>query len=644
MPRVERVLAVDIGATSIKVGEFEYPKEGVMLVGFTYREYEEELTESTRSVVVAGLLRQMLVESNFVARRAMVSISGQAAFTRFVKLPPVAEEESRVRQIVEFEARQNVPFPMEEVIWDYQLIANPEAEEMDVMFVVIKNEIVEQMTGAVQAVGLDPILVDVAPAACYNAARANHVGDDDCAMVLNIGGRSTNLLFADQTRFFARTIPIAGHSITQQIAKEFGIGFAEAEELKRKHGFVALGGAYAEPESEVAAAVSKIIRNVMARLHGEINRSISVYRAHQKGNRPVALYLTGGSSTMTYTDHFFAEKLRMEVGYLNPFQVCNLSPDVDRQRLQEVAHMFSEVIGLGLRYKIPCPIEVSLIPETIRRQQALKRKKPYVFAILACALVILLVALLANQRQAVLYTSVHEVMEGYIFKLDKLNKQIKDALGQAETFESQYEDVVTLLRRREKWPSLYNELMRIKPPNVWLVSVKPIVGAMRPTGRGGGDSDGMFGDGMGGEDMGMEMDMGDMGMGDGDMFAGMGGESGSRSVRVEQVTGLEIYGHSVRLPFSAAAVPEPPPPPPADDDAEPEEEPDDAEDAGADLTQGSTPERFLQAIRSSEWFDEDESYTDIKSYEAPSTVRNLSSFVIRMKLAEPIEFNMETSR
>ena len=685
MARAERILAIDIGATSIKVGEFEYPKEGVSLIGFTHREYEEELTESTRSVVVAGLLRQMLVENNFTSHRAMISISGQAAFTRFVKLPPVAEEESRVRQIVEFEARQNVPFPMEEVIWDYQLIANPEAEEMDVMFVVIKNEIVEQMTGAVQAVGLDPILVDVAPAACYNAARANHVGDEDCAMVLNIGGRSTNLLFADRTRFFARTIPIAGHSITQQIGKEFGIGFAEAEELKRKHGFVALGGAYAEPESEVAAAVSKIIRTVMSRLHGEINRSISVYRAHQKGNRPVALYLTGGSSAMTYTDHFFAEKLRMEVDYLNPFQVLNIGPSVDRQRLQEVAHMFSEVIGLGLRYKTPCPIEVSLIPETIRRQQALKRKKPFVVASMVCILVVLLVALLANHRRAALYGGVHDVMEGYIVKLDTLNKQIKEAIDRANSCQSRYDDLNALLEQRERWPQLLNELYRIKPANVWLVKIRPLTGEMKPIeeggsagGRGGGGGMGMGA--MGGDDMAMaDAGGGGQGMGEGGMFGdagggfggGGGGFSGAGAGQVVQITGLEVYGHSVMAesgsaelapagttpgaggkktslggsPLPGTALPTLPgnaasgggggegaePNPGQGGDA--------AGGTGQDRGSTATPEQvFVGNIRTSELFDGDGSFTGIKSYEPPSIVRNLSGFTIRIKLANPLEY------
>ena len=81
-------------------------------------------------------------------------------------------------------------------------------------------------------------------------------------MMLNIGGKFSSLIFLDGSNIFIRSIPIAGDAITQQISKEFNISFNEAEELKIRHGFVGLGGAYEEPDSVVASTVSKIIRNV----------------------------------------------------------------------------------------------------------------------------------------------------------------------------------------------------------------------------------------------------------------------------------------------------------------------------------------------------------------------------------------------
>jgi type IV pilus assembly protein PilM len=650
MARAERILAIDIGATSIKIGEFEYSgREAVTLVNFDYREYEEELTDSSRSVVVAGLLRQMIVENNFGARRVLLSISGQSAFTRFVRLPPFSDDQTRIRQIVEFEARQNVPFPMDEVIWDYQLVAGTDSEDIDVMFVVIKNDIVEQMTGAVQAVGLEPLLVDVAPAACYNAARANRVGQEECSMILNIGGRSTNLLFADGGRIFARTIPIAGHSITQQIGKEFGIGFAEAEELKRRHGFVALGGAYAEPESETAAAVSKIIRNVMARLHGEINRSISVYRAQQKGNRPLKLYLTGGSSTMTYTDHFFAEKLRMEVEYLNPFGVVQLGPNLDRARLEEVAHMFSEVIGLGLRYRMSCPIEVSLVPESITRQQTLRRKKPYLMMSMIFFVLIIAVAWRGVAYRASLYANA-----AHALGTERIAPEVlSNGIGQATTNQAQnnarYESVCQLFVQRAVWPRYINELQRLRPnDDLWLVSVKPIVGEMRPAvatagGGGGGDMFGgggggggdMFGGGDGGMSMGGGGDMFGGGGGGGDMFGGGAAMAGPTETEV-MITGFELIGHSVTFSDVGKAREVPGAPPrvvgPLDNEAPVEDE-----DKVEDLS-GTLESAYLTALRRSELFDGDKVYTEFKQYFPPSSVRNLASFVIQVKLKEPVPF------
>ncbi len=697
MARADHVLAIDIGATSIKVGEFEYAARAQpCLVNFATREYEEELTDSTRSVVVAGLLRQMLVESSFQSRRALLSLSGQSAFTRFVKLPPFSEDEKRIRQIVEFEAKQNVPFNMDEVIWDYQLIANPDDEEMDVMFVVIKNDIVEQMTSAVQAVGLEPLLVDIAPAACYNAARANHLGDDDCAMVLNIGGRSTNLLFVDRFRFFARTIPIAGHAITQQIAKEFGIGMAEAEELKRRHGFVARGGAYAEPESEVAASVSKIVRNVMARLHGEINRSISVYRAQQRGNRPSRMFLTGGSSTLTYCDQFFAEKLQIDVSYFNPFQVVSLGPAVDRQRLQEVAHMFSEVIGLGLRYRLPCPVEVTLVPETLRRQQALRRKKPFVFAAIGAVLILLLVSLMASLNQSRLYARTLAQVKNERAGVESFATRIRSYRSDADNRKRQTQAIVDLLHQRRRWPDVYNELYRLKPDNLWFHSIEPILGEVQPaasagsrgtTGMEGGmlgaSGSGMMGMGLGpgmmgpsgaagfpgaagapeesaaagesGGGIGGGMMGGGMmggGMMGGGMMGGMDTQSGG-TYSSQTISGLRLSGHGVVLGGAntaaairaaaeavsgqGAAAGEP-----SEDEAASENETPEQRFAKAleRAARQATPElAFLELVRASELFDPDKEYTDIVSYVPPQNIDNLSTFTIQIKFREPFEFN-----
>lgn len=476
MARHQRTLTVDIGSTGLRVAEFEYPPSGgIVMQAFEYVEYSEHLTDTNRGLVVSTALQKGLGSGKFTAtNRCAVCISGQAAFMRFVKLPPVSEEESRIQQIVEYEARQNVPFPIDEVIWDYQLISGDD-EELEVMFVVVKNEIVESVIHGVTAAGAHPVLVDFAPAALYNVARANHVGDNECAMVLNIGGRSSSLLFIEGNHLFVRTIPIAGYTITQQIAKEFGITAEEAEILKKRHGFVALGGAYEEPESEVAATISKIVRNVMTRLHGEINRSINVYRTQQKGNKPTILYLSGGSSTMAFTNEFFQEKLRMEVNYLNPFKIVSLGEGVDIKQLQDVAHMFPETVGMALRHSVECPVEVSLVPESVKIRQKFSRKKPYIIASILVLAATLGVFVAVNFRKVKLYRETAHKRESQVARLQRIRNDLKKALaGQDKAVES-YGIINGIMMQRYPWGDFYNALQMNKPQDVWFDSITPMV-------------------------------------------------------------------------------------------------------------------------------------------------------------------------
>lgn len=476
MPKEESILAVDIGGDSLKMAEFSYPQEGgIVLESFAFTEYGGELKEDQLLESLSQAFKATLAEHHFVSKKVHLSISGQSAFIRFVKLPPVGEEEARVRQLVEYEARQNVPFPMSEVVWDYQLRRGVDDDaEIEVMFVVIKNDLIDEITKIVEEAGKEVILIEVAPTSCYNSARANEIGENDCEMILNIGGRCSSLVFIDSGRFFVRTIPIAGHSVTQQIAKEFGIPFADAEELKRRHGFVALGGAYEEPDSEVAATVSKIVRNVMTRLHGEINRSINVYRSQQKGKKPSKLYLAGGSSVMAFTPRFFSEKLRIPVEYFNPFQVVSLSENIDKEELAEVAHMFSEVIGLGLRYITVCPIEISLMPDNLKKQHELKQKIPYFYASCATIVLCLLITLWGMDQQRRSDLEKKKLAEKEIGKTSKLLSSVKTSVSSLKKIENSYEKAGKILAERKKWVDLLDELQKALPDQMWLTRIKGV--------------------------------------------------------------------------------------------------------------------------------------------------------------------------
>ena len=121
---------------------------------------------------------------------------------------------------------------------------------------------------------LDVQLVDVSAAALCNTFRFNYGDEEGCTMLLDIGAKTSNLLFFEGDRVFARSINIGANAITQDFASEMQMTFDEAERQKIEVGFVSLGGAYEEPDDPNAAAVSKIARQVMTRLHIQVNQTV----------------------------------------------------------------------------------------------------------------------------------------------------------------------------------------------------------------------------------------------------------------------------------------------------------------------------------------------------------------------------------
>src|SRR5213078_2585848 len=189
-------------------------------------------------------------------------------------------------QIIQYEAQQNVPFPLEEVVWDYQILGAAPSGELEVFLVAIKSDIVESLFRSAEAAGLRLQLMDVSPAALCNAFRYNYNDLEGCTMLLDIGAKTSNLLFFDKGSIYSRGINIGANAITLDFAKEARVPLAEAEQLKIDEGFVSLGGAYEEPENPNQAAISKIARQVMTRLHIQVNQTIQFYRGSRADRRP----------------------------------------------------------------------------------------------------------------------------------------------------------------------------------------------------------------------------------------------------------------------------------------------------------------------------------------------------------------------
>ena len=454
-------MCIDFGAGNLKVAEFE-PNEGgtLRLRSFALKNLGVEGSqEATREGVVLQALQEVLASKQFSARRINVCCPGFQVFSKFVKLPPV--EAGKVTEIIQYEAQQNVPFPLEEVVWNYQILGNAPGGELEVLLVAIKQEVVEGLLRLGEAAGLKLHLVDVSAAALSNAFRFSYADQEGCSMLLDIGAKTSNVLFFEKGKMYSRSINIGANSITQDFATESKLSFADAEKLKIEEGFVSLGGAYEEPNSPQQALLSKIARQVMTRLHIQMNQTIQFYRGQQGGSMPERLFLAGGASLMPYTAQFFAEKLNLSVDYFNPFRNVQIDASVNLEELAKVAHSLGEVVGLGIRNLAQCPVDLNLMPATHRQRQELGQKNPYFMA--AVFSVVLVVfgfggfySWVAGQRKALI-----DDLEKQLKPLNDAAEQINKATVEVHATQEQATAYEAVLGSRSYWIEVLNAIQKV---------------------------------------------------------------------------------------------------------------------------------------------------------------------------------------
>ncbi len=381
----QTTVALNIGSQRIGLAVFETSKSG----GLVLKAYDSESIVADPSLEASKVSQTRVAIADLVQRlkvgktKARYAISGQSVFTRFVKLPPLQED--NIEQLVTFEAQQHVPFPLAEVVWDYELIEG--ADDKEVVIVAIKADALDELNSAVNDSGLGTSEVDVAPMAIYNAFRATYGNPEEPILLIDIGAKTSNLLYIEGRRFFTRSIAIGGSAVTAAIAKEYGIPFLEAEHQKVSNGLVALGGGHTEQMDESVAALAMVIRNALTRLPAEIARTTNYYRSQHGGSAPRRVLLAGGGANLPYTLEFFQEKLNLPVEYFNPVANVTIGKGVDPAIVQREGHLMGELVGLGLRGIGKSTINIDLVPIVVEQSRAADRRKPFFIAAAAALLV-----------------------------------------------------------------------------------------------------------------------------------------------------------------------------------------------------------------------------------------------------------------
>lgn len=467
----KRFLTLDVGASTIKLAEFQVSKDHQLtLLNYGTRAIGlDPQDEANRMVYTGSAVDELFKEMGLKPGHVLLSLSGQHVFSRYVKLPPVSGD--KVSQIVEYEAKQNIP-NLDEVVWDRQILPGVDGE-MDVMLAAVKQDIVENLAEAVRASGLDTELVDISIAALYNAYRHSYPEKDGCTMILDMGAKTTSVIFAEDGRVWSRSFPVSGHTITQNIANDFKISFGEAEALKEQVAMVALGGAYEPLEDPQADQVSKCIRSSMTRMHAEIVRSVNTYRSQQNGQEPQKILLTGGSCVMTYLDVFLQEKLGIEVEYFNPLQAIQIAPNVDEERLAADWHLLAEVVGLGMRKVGSTPIEINLLPPSIVRESRFRRKQGFLAASLFLVVALLSLWFVHTFKDAANQREIRDHLQAQVDELNRWARQMEGLQGEIRRVEADLHVFTSLVRERSQWAEILQGIREHLPEGAWITQLRP---------------------------------------------------------------------------------------------------------------------------------------------------------------------------
>src|SRR5206468_8655606 len=231
------LITLNIGSQTIGLAEFRVIHGRLVLLNYRFRETPLDPASGQRLDAhdalheTAGVLRELMREMHIQRADVNYAVPAQSVFARFVKLP--ALEAQKVDKIISFEAQQNVPFPIDQVVWDYQLVGGGMGEQLQVVIVAIKQDLLDEINNAVEEIGLRTRIIDMASMGLYNAFCYNYTDLKGCSLLLDIGARTTNVLFIEPGRIFSRSLPIGSSSITAAVAKAFNESFGAAEARKQ---------------------------------------------------------------------------------------------------------------------------------------------------------------------------------------------------------------------------------------------------------------------------------------------------------------------------------------------------------------------------------------------------------------------------
>lgn len=421
----KKFLALNIGAATVALAEYEVgSNSSLKLVNYGVSQLSAPLDGGNAAAILAPALLEIVREKGIRPGKVAVAISGQMVFPRFAEIPMTGGAE-RFEQMVRYEIEQNIPFPIDEMVCDRQILGDTEAGDKSVLIVATKIDQLEEITSAIMSAGFIPEIVDATPLALTNTLRFWRP-EEECAIILDIGAKTSSLVIAEGDRIYTRSIPVAGNVITREIATALGCSADEAEQVKCEHGYVSMGGV-TEDADETIDCVSKVCRAVLTRLNAEIVRSINFYRSQQGGGAPTRIYLTGGTALLPQIDTFFADALGIEVVFLNPFDQIEIGSKVDSEAMGTDGAFIASTVGLALHQCEQARFAINLLPPSLISERMARARIPILIAAGVLLIVGLVAIMLSFGSETEVINARREAITGKVASLQEYERKVKAA-------------------------------------------------------------------------------------------------------------------------------------------------------------------------------------------------------------------------
>ncbi len=385
------VWAIDIGNNSLKALYLSTERGVVEVIGFDNIRHGKILsgdgvTDAEREELVAISLRKFVNKYDLSMDEIIISVPSQNSFARFVNLPPV--EAKRIPEMVQFEAVQQIPFGINDVQWDWQLMTEPDSPEIKVGIFAIKNEVVNAALEHFNREDVQVGYVQMAPMALYNYLLHDRpdlvTSDRQATVVLNIGADNTDLVVCTKSAVWQRCILIGGNSFTRAISDAFRLNFEKAEKLKRT-----------APVSKYARQIFQAMRPVFTDLGSEVQRSLGFYNNSNPDIKITRIIALGGGTKLRGLLKYLQQTLQIPVERPDSFKRLGMGPGVSPAKFHENVSGFGIVYGLALQGLGIARIESNLLPRSIVRSMAWASKGKY---FIAAACMLLATALLCFGR------------------------------------------------------------------------------------------------------------------------------------------------------------------------------------------------------------------------------------------------------